>query len=57
MTLIVVTMLIILGLAAATAGLVVIGLEGRGRVHAPRLTDKVTLAADYLSGEIRTQGR
>ena len=56
-TLLVVTMLVILGLAAATAGLVLVGIEGCGRLRAPRLADKVTRAADHLNGDARPQGR
>ena len=48
---IVVAMFVILGVAAATAGVVVVGMEGRGRLRAPKLADKMTWAAQHLNGE------
>lgn len=51
MTAIIVAMLVILGVAVVTAGIVVVGIEGRGRLRAPRLADRVTRAAEHLNGE------
>jgi len=45
---IVVAMLVILAVAAATAGVVVVGMEGRGRTRAPRLADRMSWAAEHL---------
>ena len=51
MTAIVVSMFVILGVAAATAGIVVVGMEGRGKVRAPKLADRMARAAQYLNGD------
>jgi hypothetical protein len=44
-------MFVILGVAAATAGIVVVGMEGRGKFHAPKLADKMARAAQHLNGD------
>ena len=54
MTTILLAMMAILAVAAATAGLVVVGIEGRGRVRAPRLADRVSRAAERLNGDEQT---
>ncbi|GAB3929563.1 hypothetical protein GCM10011575_27210 [Microlunatus endophyticus] len=48
----VVAMVAILVVAAAVVGLVIVGMEGRGREHMPWLADKFTRAAKHLNGEI-----
>jgi hypothetical protein len=53
MTSIVVAMFVILGVAAATAGVVVVGMEGRGKLRAPKLADKMARAAQHLNGDGR----
>ena len=57
MTAIVLAMFVILGVAAVTAGIVVVGMEGRGRWRAPRLADQMSRAAEHLNGDGETQGR
>ena len=54
MTTILLAMMAILAVAAATAGIVVVGIEGRGRVRAPRLADRVSRAAERLNGDEQT---
>jgi hypothetical protein len=54
---IVVSMLIILAAAVATAGLVLVGLEGRGRDRAPHLADTMARAARHLNGDGRPPRR
>lgn len=51
MTAIVVAMLVVLGIAAGTLGLVLVGMEGRGRRRAPRLAKRMARAAEHLNGE------
>jgi len=51
MTTIVFAMIIILAVAATIVGLVAVGLQGRGRDRAPRLAEKMTLAAEHLNGD------
>lgn len=57
MTTILLSMCAILGVAVATAGIVVLGIEGHGRVRAPRLADRLTRAAQRLNGDEQTEGR
>ncbi len=47
-----VAMIAILAVAAAVVGLVLIGMEGRGRTRLPRIADKLTRAAQHLNGEV-----
>jgi hypothetical protein len=56
-TLIVLAMLVILAVAAVTAGIVVVGMEGRGRWRAPRLADQMSRAAERLNGDGQPEGR
>ena len=51
MTVILVAMIIVLGIAAGIAGLVVLGMQGRGSQHVPKLTDQFSRAARHLNGE------
>jgi uncharacterized protein YjeT (DUF2065 family) len=50
-TAIVLAMLVILGVAVVTAGLVMVGMEGRGKFRAPRLADRMARAAQHLNGD------
>jgi hypothetical protein len=47
----VVTMLVILVVAAATLALVLVGMEGRGWQRAPQLAGLMRRAARHLNGE------
>lgn len=51
MTAFVVAMFVILVVAACTVGLVLLGMEGRGKQRAPRLADRAARAAERLNGE------
>jgi hypothetical protein len=48
---IIVAMIIIFGVVAGTAGLVVVGIEGRFKHRAPRLADSMARAAQHLNGD------
>jgi hypothetical protein len=48
---IVVAMIVILVLAACTVGLVLLGMEGRGKQRAPKLADRMARAARHLNGD------
>jgi hypothetical protein len=48
---IVISMIIILGLAGGTVGLVLVGMQGRGRVRAPKLAHTMARAAQHLNGD------
>ncbi|SDR99942.1 hypothetical protein SAMN04489812_0565 [Microlunatus soli] len=48
----VVAMITILVVAAAVVGLVLVGMEGRGRRRMPWVADKLTRAAQHLNGEV-----
>lgn len=48
----IVAMVAILAVAAAVVGLVLVGMEGRGRSRMPRIADKLTRAAQHLNGEV-----
>ena len=48
---IVIAMLVTLAIAAGTAGLVLVGMEGRGLRRAPKIAEKVARAAESLNGE------
>jgi hypothetical protein len=50
-TSIVVAMIVILVVAAATVGLVLLGIEGRGRQRAPKLAHRMSRAAEHLNGD------
>ena len=51
MTAIVLAMVVILAIVAGTAGLVLVGMEGRGKDRAPRLADRMARAAQHLNGD------
>lgn len=51
MTAIVLAMLIIAAVVAGTAGVVVVGMEGRLKRRAPRLADRMARAARHLNGD------
>ena len=48
---IVVAMIIILGIVAGTAGLVVVGMEGWLKDRVPRAADRMARAAQHLNGD------
>jgi hypothetical protein len=50
-TSIVVAMIVILVVATCTVGLVLLGIEGRGKERAPRLADRAAKAAEHLNGD------
>ena len=52
-----VAMVVILVIAAVTAGLVVMGMEGRGRRRAPKLAGTMATAARNLNGDGRLSQR
>ena len=51
MTFIVIAMVVILVLAGCTVGLVLLGIEGRGKERAPKLADRMARAAQHLNGD------
>ncbi len=51
MTSIVVAMIVILVLAGCTVGLVLLGIEGRGKERAPKLADRMARAAQHPNGD------
>ena len=51
MTSIVLAMSVILVLAGCTVGLVLLGIEGRGKERAPKLADRMARAAQHLNGD------
>lgn len=46
-----IAMIAILAVAAAVAGLVMVGIEGRGRARMPRIAARLSEAAKHLNGE------
>ena len=53
MTVILITMIAVLVVAGVVAGLVLVGMEGRGGDRAPKLTRQMTRAAKHLNGEAK----
>ena len=51
MTSIVVAMIVILVVAACTVGLVLLGIEGRGKQRAPKIAARAARAAQHLNGD------
>ena len=51
MTAYVVAMIVIIGVALTIVGVVVVGIEGRGKRRAPKLADKMARAAKHLNGD------
>ena len=51
MTSIVVAMIVILVIVASTLGLVLLGMEGRGKQRAPKLAKRMASAAQHLNGD------
>ena len=51
MTSIVVAMIVILVVVACIVGMVLLGMEGRGKQRAPRLADRMARAAQHLNGD------
>jgi hypothetical protein len=56
-TSIVVAMIVILVVVAATVGLVVLGIEGRGKQRAPKLAHRMARAAQHLNGDAEPPAR
>jgi hypothetical protein len=54
---IVVAMIVILVLAACTVGLVLLGMEGRGKQRAPKLANRMARAAQHLNGDAEPPAR
>jgi UPF0716 family protein affecting phage T7 exclusion len=50
-TSIVVAMIVILVVAACTVGLVLLGIEGRGKQRAPKIAARMARAAQHLNGD------
>jgi hypothetical protein len=50
-TSIVVAMIVILVVAACTVGLVLLGIEGRGKQRAPKIAARMARAAKHLNGD------
>jgi hypothetical protein len=50
-TSIVVAMIVIFVVVACTVGLVLLGMEGRGKQRAPKLADRMARAAQHLNGD------
>lgn len=48
----IVAMIAILVVAGAVVGLVLIGMEGRGKARMPWISDKLTRLAGHLNGEV-----
>lgn len=57
MTSIVVAMIVILVVVAATVGLVLLGIEGRGKQRAPKLANRMARAAQHLNGDAEPPAR
>ena len=57
MTSIVIAMVVILVLAGCTVGLVLLGIEGRGKERAPKLADRMARAAQHLNGDGEPRAR
>ena len=49
---VIVAMIVILAVAAATAALVLVGLEGRGWQRSPNLARRLRRAARHLNGDL-----
>jgi UPF0716 family protein affecting phage T7 exclusion len=54
---IVVAMIVILVVVAATVGLVLLGIEGRGKQRAPKLAHRMARAAQHLNGDAEPPAR
>jgi hypothetical protein len=50
-TAIVIAMIVTFVLAACTVGVVLLGMEGRGKQRAPKLADRMARAAQHLNGD------
>ena len=57
MTSIVVAMIVILVVVAAIVGLVLLGIEGRGKQRAPKLAHRMARAAQHLNGDAEPPAR
>jgi UPF0716 family protein affecting phage T7 exclusion len=54
---IVVAMIVILVVATCIVGLVLLGMEGRGKQRAPKLADHMARAAQHLNGDAEPPAR
>jgi hypothetical protein len=50
-TSIIIAMVVILVVVASIVGVVLLGMEGRGKGRAPRLADRMARAAQHLNGD------
>mgnify|MGYP001094788722 FL=1 len=57
MTSIFVAMIVILVVVAAIVGLVLLGIEGRGKQRAPKLAHRMARAAQHLNGDAEPPAR
>ena len=57
MTSILVAMIAVLLIAAGIVGLVLVGIEGRGRRRAPKIARRISRAAQHLNGDGRRARR
>lgn len=57
MTSIYIAMIIILAVAGGTLGLVLVGMQGRGKRHAPKLAHRMARAAQHLNGDAKPPAR
>lgn len=46
-----IAMIVVVVLAIAVLGIVLVGIEGRGKTRAPKLANKVARAAQHLNGD------
>jgi hypothetical protein len=56
-TSIVIAMIVILVVVACTVGLVLLGMEGRGKQRAPKLANRMSRAAQHLNGDAEPPAR
>ncbi len=57
MTLILITMIAVLLIAGIVAGMVMVGMEGRGTDRAPKVSRQLTRAAKHLNGDAKPPKR
>lgn len=57
MTSILIATIVVLLILAGTLGLVLVGMEGRGRGRAPRLAHRMARAAQHLNGDAQPPKR
>ena len=57
MTSIFVAMIVIMAIAAGTVGVVLVGMQGRGKRRAPKLARTMARAAKHLNGDAKPPAR